>query len=222
MLAKRIVLTLAIAMLAAAPAQAVILTYSVEADYNAAVGAELWRVDFNDQTAGSLGEASYTDQVDFGSTEVPLPFSETQVMYVNDAGAGSAITSANYFAPVDGIFDSPVLAFAWEFSVPSDFRTSGEQTVILFDALDNEIGQFASDQSGFFGISSDQAISRFEIRRVSGPGSTVFAPASLEVGGPVIDNFRANDATAIPEPGTIFLLGSGLVGLGAAYRKRKR
>jgi hypothetical protein len=214
MLAKRFILALAIAVLAAVPAQAVILIQAT--DYAAAVGAQLWQVDFNEGTPETLGEANYSGLVDFGSPDDPV--NSSQIKYILDSNDGSSIMSSNTTSAIGGIFETPVSAFSWE---SSQFA---EVTVVLYDASGAVIESIqASSASGFYGVQSSQAVYSFLISNATVIGERPGAPMAAGPGERFfVDNFGANAATAIPEPGTIFLLGSGLVGLGAAYRRRKR
>lgn len=205
---KSLAAAVALLALSAMPAEAVILTYTIEANYTAAVGAQLFFIDFNSQPVGS-GNGNFAGQVDFGSPESSTP---GDVFFNSGAMTDMGSTIApNGVGPVDGIFASPVYAFGM------DFSSGIPQTVELYDGSNTLLGAAAVNSTGFFGIVSDQAVSSFVIR------NGVFA----STGGNdrfFVDNFRANSPAnnPVPEPASIFLLGTGLVGLGTAYRRRNR
>ena len=61
---------------------------------------------------------------------------------------------------------------------------------------------------GFFGVTSDVAFS-----------SILIDPTTSFI---IMDNFSFGEATAIPEPATMLLLGTGLVGVAGAARRKKK
>ena len=69
-------------------------------------------------------------------------------------------------------------------------------------------------ERGFFGITSDVAITSIRFVTVPGPGQSA--------GIPLVDNFSYGQAAAVPEPATMVLLGTGLAGIAVRVRKRRR
>ena len=68
---------------------------------------------------------------------------------------------------------------------------------------------------GFFGITSDVAISSIRFMTLPGPNQSA--------GIPLLDNFSFGQAqpASVPEPATLLLLGTGLAGIATRARRRK-
>ena len=187
-------------------AQAAVVGYTSEAAYDAAVGAELYLIDFNGLPIGP-GSGAFAGQVDFGSPEASDP---SQVIFNSDAMTDAGSTTAdNRVGPIDGVFAAPVFAFSMVFS-----SSGNAQTIFAYDASSSLLGSVVTNPGGFFGLVSDSAVSRFVI--VNGE----FSPNNRDRF--FIDDFAVN--APIPEPQTYAMLLAGLLvlGWGAARRAQVR
>ncbi len=180
--------------------QAAVIAFSNQVDYDAAVGNELFFLDF-DGSAGTLVDGnSFSPDVTFGSPEATDP---TQVVWSSDAITDAGSTSAsNWVGPIDGMFATPVAAFALVFS------SAGENEEISLFAEDTSlIGTVTTlNPNGFFGVLSNTPIKSFLLDNGTFPSGNA-------------DRFFVNDFRAnAPEPNTALLLGIGLTALGMRRR----
>jgi len=175
-------------------------------NYNAAVGSELFRIDFNASPGAIVDGSTISPHAIFGSPEASDP---ATVVWNSNAltDAGSTVAS-NSVGPLSIDFtDSSIFNFSLTFS------SAGEQETI--ELYDNTNTLFASvlspNANGFFGLTSDVAIDYVIIRNgiFPGGGNDRF----------FIDNLSAD--AVVPVPAAVWLFGSGLIGLIGIARRKK-
>lgn len=180
---KGILISIAtLAFIVAGQVEAAVVVFDNEVDYNAAVGPQIFLINFDGSPPGgaSVSGASFSPAVAFGSPEASDP---TLVLWNSDAISDNGSTIAlNGVGPLDGVFTDPVYAFALVFS-----SASQAETVSLYDEAHNLIDMVtAPNASGFFGVLSDTSIKSLFVDNGNFPNT----------GDPdrfFIDDFRANE-----------------------------
>ncbi len=175
-------------------------------NYNAAVGSELFRVDFNDSPDKIVDGSTISPHAIFGSPEASDP---ATVLWSSNAltDAGSTVAS-NFVGPLSIDFTDPSI-----FNFSLTFSSAGvQETIELYDDTDTLLASVSSPNvNGFFGLTSDVAIDYVIIRNGIFPdvGNDRF----------FIDNLSAD--TVVPVPAAVWLFGSGLIGLIGFARRNK-
>ena len=175
-------------------------------NYNAAVGSELFRIDFNDSPDTIVDGGTISPHAIFGSPEASDP---ATVLWSSNAltDAGSTVAS-NLVGPLSIDFtDSSIFNFSLTFS-----SAGVQETIELYDDADALLASVSSPNvNGFFGLTSDVAIDYVIIRNGIFPdvGNDRF----------FIDNLSAD--TVVPVPAAVWLFSAGLAGLLGFARRNK-
>ena len=175
-------------------------------NYNAAVGSELFRIDFNDSPDTIVDGGTISPHAIFGSPEASDP---ATVLWSSNAltDAGSTVAS-NLVGPLSIDFtDSSIFNFSLTFS-----SAGVQETIELYDDADALLASVSSPNvNGFFGLTSDVAIDYVIIRNGIFPdvGNDRF----------FIDNLSAD--AVVPVPAAVWLFSAGLVGLLGFARRNK-
>ncbi|GBC62973.1 hypothetical protein DENIS_3959 [Desulfonema ishimotonii] len=185
-------------------------------------GAGLVEIDFDDLTAGTIVTDQYSDQgVTFSLTGTSI------------AGPKTVRVSSSTYAPASGIALRPSedgrtfydieMSFSTEIDYFSILSLDSDEpitaTAYLGDDVVDSVSFAAGGNTEVYELALGEVYGRTLFDRVildvvAGPG-----PGSGYAGGPeYFDNLEYNPT---PEPGTVFLLGLGLIGL-VSQRKRFR
>lgn len=203
MKAPHTLIAAAILVAACPPAFAAVVGYTSPASYNAAVAADLFFIDFNDNV-GITDGTGFHPGVDFDSPESASPDEVTNSGGIlRDRGS---VIAPNGVGPLGGTLTTPVDGIAFQLS--SIEGTA--QTVRVFDTAGGLIGEAVTPSfDTFFGVVSTIPIKSFVIQ------NGVF----ITTGGNdryFLDDFRAS---VVPEPAAAGLL---CITTAIAFAKRRR
>lgn len=222
------ILAAAVALVPSA-AGAAIITYDSKSLFLAETGA-------TDATGaypnpGNIFPASVT----YGSVTLSIGPNTSQ-FFVGAAGFSSdwtALLPGNDIAiggpeNLNAAFAAPVYSMGFDFVEPTSlnvnatFRDSSF-TVSLFQGatlIDTFGFSRPNDVAAFVGVWSDTMFDRAEIREVIPVGTTPADWAENEFYGHFYTGPGARQVTSVPEPGTLLLMGGGLVALAGRRRSR--
>lgn len=138
---------------------------------------------------------------------------------------GASDSGSYYNDGINATFDSLVFSAGYSFHEPTkaalidgcNGACVNSEWVIRLKNGSTTVGQvpwiFPKDTATFFGVSSDVAFNRMEIREVVGTDDNEFYGQFYSAGAPV---------AAVPEPATTSLLGVGLLGIAFWVQRRRK
>jgi hypothetical protein len=170
----------------------------------------------NGGLAGFFGNATYGN--DFGV------FSPNRLF----TPVGSNVTDEFFFIPgTNGGTPATVIGFG---AVFTDVDLANSTTVEFFDEFGDRLaslsvpaGTVADRSLSFLGVVFDAGEQIFRVRITTGTDPLASGTNDNPGGGVdlvAMDDFIFGEPTAVPEPTTLAVLGAGLIGLGAARRRR--
>jgi hypothetical protein len=182
-------------------------------------------------TAGPLGSASGTGAIT-GTSSTDLTTTSTSAMTTGGTGTFNV---ANFTAPGLALGTLSINNFKLEVALPPSTNTSGAGGIFHVDLGGTvvTVNQGLVIQGGtttLFDFSKTPTVttapagSLTTLDLVKGTWTIPFTSTSTlsTVGIPVDTTIKTNIVlTLIPEPGTVILLGAGLVGLGALARRKR-
>ncbi|GEM_PF-2876637 len=199
-------------------------------------------IDFEGWDEGTLIDTEYSSLgVTFTQDDGGTPMIDNKAfIYAYESGSGDAVltgstTGGAPYPTVAGLiaeFETPVARAGAFFS---DTAPLGDYTVTAFDSLGGVIESYTITYGTLPSIpefgNEDPSCDSDYPRDGTGCGifvgfdvgsdliaSIQFGPSSVFADGFAIDDLRF-ERTAVPEPGTLLLIGSGLVGLGFMRRR---
>lgn len=208
-------LAAAAATLSAEPAGAALITYTSRASWESAVGSFA----VNDLNAEATGTFPSRDFGDFTASRTDPGLT----IGVRDAAAGTNVNGTTHLflkststqSPLTLAFDAPISAFGFDWRA-IDASNDGFNFTVTGSG-DVRVVSTGAPASGFFGVIE-----------TAGAFSSVGLQDDADGGGVNdgvgFDNisYRTGPALAVPEPGSLTLMGLGGVGMAYGALRRKR
>lgn len=199
---------------ASTPARADTIVFTTRTAFEAAA-AGLTNIDFE-------GIAPTNSVANFSS-----PLTIAGATFSGTAAGAVSVVDSGFFAPLFQFNSGAVLSgFAFvDVTLPAGVTAIGTDLmstnpdglpfqVTLSNGESFLVNTPLRPERGFFGITTDVAITSIRFVTVPGPNQSA--------GIPLIDNFSYGQAAAIPEPATMMLLGTGLIGIAVRARSRRK
>ncbi|MEP1536687.1 MAG: VPLPA-CTERM sorting domain-containing protein [Paracoccaceae bacterium] len=181
-----------------------------EMGYAGFLGAETTFIDFSGPVGASDGVFADVDFNTIGVVGSDL---------VSSSGAGTITDAGDPFSGngvgrIEGEFSSDVFAIGLHL-----LGVNGSGEIAIFDSSDTYVGVVGFHGNGFFGISSDMAFRRFEIRTHDFENA---ATVGTDFDRVSVDTFRINDLTPVPSAVPLPASGAMLIASLAVLMSRRR